>query len=671
MKRNYWYYSLKPYLPWRLRMAMRGAMAQRLRRQTVSTWPIDPAAARPPAGWPGWPEGKRFAFVLTHDVETSIGLDKCPQLLKTDREFGFRSCFNFIPEGDYSVPAAFRQELAQNGFETGVHDLRHDGKLYWTHQEFIKNAERINHYLKEWKAGGFRSGFMFHNLDWIHELELQYDSSTFDTDPFEPQPDGSRTIFPFWVPGPRGGGYVELPYTLPQDSTMFLLLQEPTVEIWKKKLDWIAEQGGMALLNVHPDYIDFTEGPTQRRLFPVALYREFLAYVQTRYVGKFWQPLPGEVATYARQCRVQAESKSGKSITRPMENPNIPPRRKIWIDLDNTPHVPFFEPIIKELERRGHSVVLTARDAFQVCDLANHKGLKYVKIGRHYGKNKLAKVTGLFYRALQLFPFATSERPDLAVSHGARSQIIISNLLGIPSVLLADYEFTKAPPTMRPSWEIVPDVIPQDATHIAQSRVRTYPGIKEDVYVPGFRPSPDILRDLGLQESEMIITVRPPATEAHYHNPESETLFKHFMERAVNAPNSRVVLLPRNQNQKNWIKGQWPHWFANDRTIIPGGAVDGLNLLFYSDLVVSGGGTMNREAAALGVPVYSIFRGPTGAVDHYLQKEGRLMMIESVADVDTKIKLERRTMKALSGVVSDRSLMSIVDHLEKILAGTA
>src|ERR1017187_3320358 len=202
MPANRLYYHLKPYLPWRLRMALRRIMARRKRKAFQDVWPINEAAGRPPAGWPGWPEGKQFAFVLTHDVEGSAGLAKCRQLMQLEKELGFHSSFNFIPEGDYAVSRELREELAQNGFEVGVHDLHHDGKLYRSRQAFSENAKWINHYLKEWGAAGFRSGFMLRQMDWIHDLNIQYDASTFDTDPFEPQPDGAGTIFPFWVPAP-------------------------------------------------------------------------------------------------------------------------------------------------------------------------------------------------------------------------------------------------------------------------------------------------------------------------------------------------------------------------------------------------------------------------------------------------------------------------------------
>ena len=298
------YYRLKPYLPWRLRMGARRIVAQMQRQRAADTWPINEAAGRMPDGWPGWPDGKKFALVLTHDVEGVNGLAKCRQLMQLEQSLGFHSSFNFIPEGDYSVSPALREELAKNGFEVGVHDLRHDGKLYQSRRDFSEKAGRINHYLAEWGAVGFRSGFMLHNLAWLHDLKVGYDASTFDTDPFEPQPDGVGTIFPFWMPRPGGGGYVEMPYTLPQDSTMFLVLQETSPEIWQRKLDWIVQHGGMALINVHPDFLAFDgkKNPSSQE-FPGAYYREFLEYVRTRYDGLFWQPLPREMAEYVAAIR--------------------------------------------------------------------------------------------------------------------------------------------------------------------------------------------------------------------------------------------------------------------------------------------------------------------------------------------------------------------------------
>ncbi|MEY4005488.1 MAG: GDP-mannose-dependent alpha-(1-6)-phosphatidylinositol monomannoside mannosyltransferase [Verrucomicrobiota bacterium] len=293
------YYAVKPLLPWRLRIALRRLLANGLRRRFSGTWPIDPESARPPARWPGWPHDRRFAFVITHDVEGPSGLAKCRALADLELRLGFRSCFNFIPEGPYAAPAALRAWLLDNGFEVGVHDLHHDGKLFTSRRRFSDKAERINRRLHEWGATGFRSGFMLRNLDWLHDLTIAWDSSTFDTDPFEPQSEGAGTLFPFWIPAPSGeGGYVELPYTLPQDSTLFLLLQEPSPAIWLRKIDWIADRGGMALINVHPDYLQLDGEPPSPRTYPLACYTSLLEHIRDRHGENTWHALPREVAAY-------------------------------------------------------------------------------------------------------------------------------------------------------------------------------------------------------------------------------------------------------------------------------------------------------------------------------------------------------------------------------------
>ncbi|MBI3853213.1 MAG: DUF354 domain-containing protein [Verrucomicrobia bacterium] len=342
--------------------------------------------------------------------------------------------------------------------------------------------------------------------------------------------------------------------------------------------------------------------------------------------------------------------------------------KKIWIDLDNTPHIPFFKPIIRELEKRGYIVVLTARDAFQTCELATRFDLAYTKVGRHYGKNSFLKVWGLVWRSLQLLPFVMRERPALGLSHGSRSQILLCNLLRIPTIMIMDYEHAQTPLLLRPRWEIVPDVLFKENLHCqARERIRKYKGIKEDVYAPEFKPDPTLCQQLQLGNGKIVVTVRPPATEAHYHNPESELFFVQFMNRVCNSPGVKAVLLPRNKTQETQLKAGWPQWFGDSKVIIPKEAVDGLNLLWHSDLVVSGGGTMNREAAALGVPVYSIFRGKSGAVDRHLQSQGKMTLIESIADVQNKILLKPRTRNGLPDSRPREALREIVEQVEDII----
>lgn len=235
---------------------------------------------------------------MTHDVETEIGQERIPDLMKLEQELGFTSSFNFVPER-YLVSADIRDVLVKNGFEVGVHDLKHNGKLYSSKEGFLDAAVKINRYLKDWGSVGFRSGAMHHDLDLIHALDIEYDASTFDFDPFEPQPDGVGTIFPFCVPpNDFGKGYVELPYTLPQDFTLFILMEEKNIDIWKKKLDWVADNGGMVLLISHPDYMCMGSHPRRFDEYPVAYYRDLLMYVRDTYKGRYLNVNPAEVARH-------------------------------------------------------------------------------------------------------------------------------------------------------------------------------------------------------------------------------------------------------------------------------------------------------------------------------------------------------------------------------------
>lgn len=319
-----------------------------------------------------------------------------------------------------------------------------------------------------------------------------------------------------------------------------------------------------------------------------------------------------------------------------------PAKAKIWIDLDNSPHVPFFAPIIEELQKRNYSVVVTARDCFQVRELADLLHLKYRLIGRHSGRNKIRKLAGLLLRALQLVPLVIKEKPDLALSVCSRAQLIAATLFRIPTLMIGDYEFATASAFIRPTWLMCPEVIPNEALRFDPNHILKYPGIKEDIYVPRFVPSSGIRSQLGLSEGDIVVVLRPPASEAHYHNPESDVLFEAVLDFLSAKPEVKGVTLPRNESQAMALKKRWPALFSSGKLRIPEHVVDGLDLIWNSDLVISGGGTMNREAAALGVPVYSIFRGKIGAVDQYLSNRGRLVLLESVHDVKTKICLARR-----------------------------
>jgi hypothetical protein len=294
------FYILKPFIPRKLQLYLRRKLIISKLPKYKDIWPILKGSEKKPGYFKGWPNDKQFALVLTHDVEHKKGYNRVLKLLELEKNLGFVSSFNFVPERDYKVEPDLLKAIKENGFEYGVHGLYHDGKLFSSKQEFLRRAEKINSYLKDWNTRGFRAPAMHHNLDWIGALDIDYDMSTFDTDPFEPQPDGVGTVFPFWVENKRhhSGGYIELPYTLPQDFTPFVLLKESTPKIWIDKLEWLAANNAMVLVNVHPDYIDFESTGKNYEEFDVKIYIGFLKYVKSKFEGKYWNALPSEISAY-------------------------------------------------------------------------------------------------------------------------------------------------------------------------------------------------------------------------------------------------------------------------------------------------------------------------------------------------------------------------------------
>ena len=360
-------------------------------------------------------------------------------------------------------------------------------------------------------------------------------------------------------------------------------------------------------------------------------------------------------------------------------NPKVEPRalsepkstrKKIWVDLDNSPHVPFFRPIIEKLQQKNYEVLVTARDAYQVRELAEFYGVSANIVGRHYGKHKIWKVLGTFLRALELARVIRKEKPDLAICHGSRGLLLVSTLLRIPSVILADYGFTSEIPFINPTWLMIPSVFSEEEMGMhAQKETIRYPGIKEDVYLGTLQPDRTLRQRLGVGADDVLITVRPPATEAHYHNPEADGLLTEVLNRCVKEPGIRILILPRNSRQERELRFAWTEHIATGKILIPEHVEDGLNLIWNSDLVISGGGTMNREAAAMGVPVYSIFRGKLGGVDDYLVREGRLVLLASADDISTKLTIARREMlqecrERCSTVTLDAIVRNIISIIE-------
>ncbi len=292
------YYTCKPVLPRALTYFLR--RIHRLHAQADSRlgWPVEDRYAR--FLWEVirqllittgrdslsfthfWPKRRQFAFVLTHDVETDKGQAYVRAVADLDESSGFRSSFNFVPER-YSLDTGLIEELRQRGFEVGVHGLNHDGKLFSSHTEFKRRAERINHHLRALGAVGFRSPLTHRHPEWMQALDIEYDLSFFDTDPLEAMPGGVMSIWPFTI-----GQFVELPYTLAQDCTLAVILREATPRLWLQKVDFVRRYHGMALVNTHPDYL--------RDPATWTVYADFLQVMKSQ--EEYWHALPRDVARW-------------------------------------------------------------------------------------------------------------------------------------------------------------------------------------------------------------------------------------------------------------------------------------------------------------------------------------------------------------------------------------
>jgi len=358
----------------------------------------------------------------------------------------------------------------------------------------------------------------------------------------------------------------------------------------------------------------------------------------------------------------------------------MPDKRAIWIDLDNSPHVPLFVPIIRHYRKRGIEVVLTARDHSQTIELLDLARLQntYAVIGRHHGAGKLAKVGGTLSRAIELASLIRrgSLRPAVAVSHGSRSMVLAAKLLRIPVVSMYDYEFTETNIFNRFSDVIiVPDVIPEETLAeigLPKNKRRKYAGIKEELYVNSFTPTPNFRRDLlaefgnGDAQDSVLAVLRPAASTANYHSKRSEVLLDDVLQFLTSTPNVITVIVSRTGEQRAELNEKLANIpAARERTILLEKSVNGLDLAFAADLLISGGGTMNREAALLGVPVYSIFAGRQGALDRTMEANGRIVFIRDARDL-SKIRLERRE-PATAASLTDRVERFVIDEIDSFL----
>lgn len=335
---------------------------------------------------------------------------------------------------------------------------------------------------------------------------------------------------------------------------------------------------------------------------------------------------------------------------------------RLWIDLANSPHVPFFKALAAKFVECGHEIETTARAFAETVPLANAAGFSPHVVGAHGGRQVSAKAGNLMSRAWSLATWARKREFDLAISHNSYSQILAARALRIRSVTLMDYEYQPANHLAfrLTSRIIVPASFPARRLRrygASVGKVRRYHGTKEDVYLADFQPDPSFateLCELGVRPDNVLVLVRPPAHDALYHRFQNK-LFDEALAWLLERPNVQIVLLPRNEAQRTMYSAK-----AGERLIVPAKPLDGANLIAASDLVISAGGTINREAAALGVPVASIYAGPWAAVDEELVKEGRLERILSAADLRKLVVTKKRSFQP-------RRASAVIDEIVSLI----
>ncbi len=304
---------------------------------------------------------------------------------------------------------------------------------------------------------------------------------------------------------------------------------------------------------------------------------------------------------------------------------------RIWVDFTNSPHVLVLAPVIRRLEAAGHEVTVTARDFAQTLGLCERLGIEHTVIGRHRGGSRGAKAVGLADRSLALLRFARGRRFDLAFGHGSNDVTVASAVLRIPCSTMFDYEWATIQHSVNcrlAQGIVVPDAIPPQRLRrygAHPRKLHRYEGLKEEYYLHDFEPDPRVLAELGLDRNQPIGVVRTPPSVSLYHRFDND-LFGDVLARLRG---TQTVVLPRTPEQRAELA-------ADGGWIVPERAIDAQSLIHYADLVVSAGGTMNREAVALGTPVYTVFEGRLGAVDERLIGEGRLRRLRGAGDVELR-----------------------------------
>jgi predicted glycosyltransferase len=307
----------------------------------------------------------------------------------------------------------------------------------------------------------------------------------------------------------------------------------------------------------------------------------------------------------------------------------------IWVDCTAAAHPLVLRPLIERLEAQGHEVFVTAREYGQTVGILDRLGMPYTVVGEHGGASKLGKAWALGGRSARLARIVWERRPQLGIAHGSVDLALVAATCRFPSVQMQDYEFAQLQRQIAfrlARRVLVPETIPLERMAklgVKGEKLVRYPGLKEEYYLAGFEPDPAVLGELGLDREKVLVVVRPPPETSEYHA--RNDLYGATIDRLAAAPEAQAVVIPRTESQ-----GEAVRTLAAANLIVPERAIDAQSLIAYADLVVSAGGTMNREAVALGTPVFSTFTGRMGGVDEALIADGRLRVLDDPATLQLR-----------------------------------
>jgi predicted glycosyltransferase len=343
--------------------------------------------------------------------------------------------------------------------------------------------------------------------------------------------------------------------------------------------------------------------------------------------------------------------------------------KRIWIDLDDSTQIPFFAPIVKNLEEKGYNVLISGRNYSKIKLLADLYNLDYIPTAKQFDKNNFTKILNSFFRSFQLLLFVIKSKPTIAITHGSVSQMIAAFILRIPIAMFLDYEFIRALPTLiKPNIIFMPNILYNNLHSSFGTKIFSYPGRKEDIYLHNFAPDSNIITNLKIDTSSIIIFIKLQSYKNFDKDYQRKQLFQEIIKMLTNNETTRTIILLQDELGKAEILKYFNIDLNSEKLLIQTEIIDELNLLWHSDIVISDSRSLNREASSMGIPVYNIFHDKLGAVDSHLVKNNRLILIENIKDVRTKIQIKKKQKLIKLLNINSLALQSVSNEIENFIS---